>query len=89
MQPASCVNTRNLRTTGGDVARIGTGNDCDLTPAIYNSARSDLLTGNQEVMQELKRVVMIGGCGHVGLPLGIVFANADWMSFFSIAIRPN
>ena len=26
-------------------------------------------------MQKPKRVVIIGGCGHVGLPLGIVFAN--------------
>src|SRR5580692_5262049 len=26
-------------------------------------------------MQRLKKVVIIGGCGHVGLPLGIVFAN--------------
>ena len=26
-------------------------------------------------MQNLKRLVVIGGCGHVGLPLGIVFAN--------------
>lgn len=24
----------------------------------------------------MKRIVVIGGCGHVGLPLGIVFANA-------------
>ena len=26
-------------------------------------------------MKKLKKVVVIGGCGHVGLPLGIVFAN--------------
>jgi hypothetical protein len=26
-------------------------------------------------MQQLRKVVIIGGCGHVGLPLGIVFAN--------------
>ena len=26
-------------------------------------------------MQRLKKVVIIGGCGHVGLPLGIVLAN--------------
>jgi len=26
-------------------------------------------------MQNLKKIVIIGGCGHVGLPLGIVFAN--------------
>jgi UDP-glucose 6-dehydrogenase len=26
-------------------------------------------------MQKLKKIVIIGGCGHVGLPLGIVFAN--------------
>jgi UDP-N-acetyl-D-mannosaminuronic acid dehydrogenase len=26
-------------------------------------------------MQKTKKVVVIGGCGHVGLPLGIVFAN--------------
>jgi UDP-N-acetyl-D-mannosaminuronic acid dehydrogenase len=26
-------------------------------------------------MQKPKRIVIIGGCGHVGLPLGIVFAN--------------
>jgi UDP-N-acetyl-D-mannosaminuronic acid dehydrogenase len=26
-------------------------------------------------MQKPKKVVVIGGCGHVGLPLGIVFAN--------------
>jgi UDP-N-acetyl-D-mannosaminuronic acid dehydrogenase len=26
-------------------------------------------------MQKPKKVVIIGGCGHVGLPLGIVFAN--------------
>jgi UDP-N-acetyl-D-mannosaminuronic acid dehydrogenase len=26
-------------------------------------------------MRKLKRIVVIGGCGHVGLPLGIVFAN--------------
>jgi UDP-N-acetyl-D-mannosaminuronic acid dehydrogenase len=26
-------------------------------------------------MRNLKKVVVIGGCGHVGLPLGIVFAN--------------
>ncbi len=26
-------------------------------------------------MQKLKKLVIIGGCGHVGLPLGIVFAN--------------
>jgi UDP-N-acetyl-D-mannosaminuronic acid dehydrogenase len=26
-------------------------------------------------MGEIKKIVIIGGCGHVGLPLGIVFAN--------------
>ena len=26
-------------------------------------------------MQKLNKIVVIGGCGHVGLPLGIVFAN--------------
>ena len=26
-------------------------------------------------MQKPKKIVIIGGCGHVGLPLGIVFAN--------------
>ncbi len=26
-------------------------------------------------MQKPKKIVVIGGCGHVGLPLGIVFAN--------------
>ena len=26
-------------------------------------------------MRKLKKIVVIGGCGHVGLPLGIVFAN--------------
>src|SRR5277367_2712898 len=26
-------------------------------------------------MKKLKKIVVIGGCGHVGLPLGIVFAN--------------
>jgi UDP-N-acetyl-D-mannosaminuronic acid dehydrogenase len=26
-------------------------------------------------MRNIKRIVVIGGCGHVGLPLGIVFAN--------------
>ena len=26
-------------------------------------------------MRKLKKIVIIGGCGHVGLPLGIVFAN--------------
>ena len=26
-------------------------------------------------MQKSKKMVIIGGCGHVGLPLGIVFAN--------------
>ena len=26
-------------------------------------------------MQKIKKIVVIGGCGHVGLPLGIVFAN--------------
>jgi UDP-N-acetyl-D-mannosaminuronic acid dehydrogenase len=26
-------------------------------------------------MEKLKKIVIIGGCGHVGLPLGIVFAN--------------
>ncbi len=31
--------------------------------------------GDQEFMQKPKKVVIIGGCGHVGLPLGIVFAN--------------
>jgi hypothetical protein len=31
--------------------------------------------GDQEFMQKLKKIVIIGGCGHVGLPLGIVFAN--------------
>jgi UDP-N-acetyl-D-mannosaminuronic acid dehydrogenase len=31
--------------------------------------------GDQEFMQKIKKVVIIGGCGHVGLPLGIVFAN--------------
>src|SRR5580698_11102847 len=30
---------------------------------------------DQEFMQKLKKIVIIGGCGHVGLPLGIVFAN--------------
>jgi UDP-N-acetyl-D-mannosaminuronic acid dehydrogenase len=30
---------------------------------------------NQEFMQKSKKIVIIGGCGHVGLPLGIVFAN--------------
>jgi len=30
---------------------------------------------SQETMQRTKKVVVIGGCGHVGLPLGIVFAN--------------
>ena len=27
------------------------------------------------VHAEIKKIVIIGGCGHVGLPLGIVFAN--------------
>jgi UDP-N-acetyl-D-mannosaminuronic acid dehydrogenase len=27
-------------------------------------------------MQTFKRIVIIGGCGHVGLPLGIVYANS-------------
>jgi UDP-N-acetyl-D-mannosaminuronic acid dehydrogenase len=27
-------------------------------------------------MQQTKKIVIIGGCGHVGLPLGIVFANS-------------
>jgi UDP-N-acetyl-D-mannosaminuronic acid dehydrogenase len=27
-------------------------------------------------MQKLKKIVIIGGCGHVGLPLGIVFAKS-------------
>jgi UDP-N-acetyl-D-mannosaminuronic acid dehydrogenase len=31
--------------------------------------------GDQEFMQKIKKIVIIGGCGHVGLPLGIVFAN--------------
>jgi 2-polyprenyl-6-methoxyphenol hydroxylase-like FAD-dependent oxidoreductase len=26
-------------------------------------------------MQKLKKIVIIGGCGHLGLPLGIVIAN--------------
>jgi UDP-N-acetyl-D-mannosaminuronate dehydrogenase len=26
-------------------------------------------------MERIKKIVIIGGCGHVGLPLGIVFAN--------------
>jgi UDP-N-acetyl-D-mannosaminuronic acid dehydrogenase len=26
-------------------------------------------------MRKIKKIVVIGGCGHVGLPLGIVFAN--------------
>jgi hypothetical protein len=26
-------------------------------------------------MQKLKKIVIIGGCGHAGLPPGIVFAN--------------
>jgi UDP-N-acetyl-D-mannosaminuronic acid dehydrogenase len=26
-------------------------------------------------MQNIKKLVVIGGCGHVGLPLGIIFAN--------------
>jgi UDP-N-acetyl-D-mannosaminuronic acid dehydrogenase len=26
-------------------------------------------------MEKIKKIVVIGGCGHVGLPLGIVFAN--------------
>ena len=26
-------------------------------------------------MPKIKKIVRIGGCGHVGLPLGIVFAN--------------
>lgn len=26
-------------------------------------------------MREIKKIVIVGGCGHVGLPLGIVFAN--------------
>jgi UDP-N-acetyl-D-mannosaminuronate dehydrogenase len=30
---------------------------------------------DQEFMQKIKKIVTIGGCGHVGLPLGIVFAN--------------
>src|SRR6201990_3139779 len=30
---------------------------------------------DQEFMQKIKKIVIIGGCGHVGLPLGIVFAN--------------
>ena len=29
-------------------------------------------------MQKLKKIVVIGGCGHVGLPLGIVFANCGF-----------
>lgn len=33
------------------------------------------LMSGQEFMQKLKKIVIIGGCGHVGLPLGIVFAN--------------
>jgi UDP-N-acetyl-D-mannosaminuronate dehydrogenase len=31
--------------------------------------------GDQELVQTLKKIVIIGGCGHVGLPLGIVFAD--------------
>src|SRR6202453_715131 len=31
--------------------------------------------GDQELVQKLKKIVIIGGCGHVGLPLGIVFAD--------------
>src|SRR5215469_4314153 len=27
-------------------------------------------------MSEINKIVIVGGCGHVGLPLGIVFANA-------------
>jgi UDP-N-acetyl-D-mannosaminuronic acid dehydrogenase len=30
---------------------------------------------NWESMEKIKKIVVIGGCGHVGLPLGIVFAN--------------
>jgi UDP-N-acetyl-D-mannosaminuronic acid dehydrogenase len=30
---------------------------------------------DQEFMQKIKKIVVIGGCGHVGLPLGIVFAH--------------
>src|SRR6201992_1040284 len=29
----------------------------------------------QQFMEKIKKIVVIGGCGHVGLPLGIVFAN--------------
>src|ERR1700726_4848902 len=43
---------------------------------VYNSTITHLsVWGNQEFMKKLKKVVIIGGCGHVGLPLGIVFAN--------------
>jgi hypothetical protein len=45
--------------------------------------------GDQEFMQQLRKVVIIGGCGHVGLPLGIVLLIAGWTSFFSIGTQPR
>jgi UDP-N-acetyl-D-mannosaminuronic acid dehydrogenase len=40
-----------------------------------NAAIAKVEVKNQEFMQIPKKIVIIGGCGHVGLPLGIVFAN--------------
>jgi UDP-N-acetyl-D-mannosaminuronic acid dehydrogenase len=33
------------------------------------------VVSTQDFMEKIKKIVVIGGCGHVGLPLGIVFAN--------------
>ena len=44
--------------------------------AVYNSIIGATLSQPvTSFMQKPRKIVIIGGCGHVGLPLGIVFAN--------------
>src|ERR1700733_11567987 len=61
-------------STVGSLKR--TGSDCYRLPQFTIRPLAHLSKwGNQGFMKKLKKVVVIGGCGHVGLPLGIVFAN--------------
>ena len=44
-------------------------------------SRTPPTTGDQEFMQKLKKIVIIGGCGHVGLPWALSSPIVDWTLF--------
>ena len=58
--------------------------------AVYNpTIRPPPERGHTESMHKSKKIVIIGGCGHVGLPLASCSPTAAWTLFFSIAIKPR